>query len=67
MKIRDRLETKNWYWFTIRFDINPLPWHWQVEFTNYIWGYRALVGPVGVFIMWPDSNKASGDFPRGKK
>lgn len=51
--MRDWLESKRWYWYTIVFDITPLPYHWQVEFTNYGWGYRALVGPVGVMIIKP--------------
>lgn len=52
--IRDYLETKKWYWFTITFDLTPLPWHWQIESTRYYdWGYRGLFGPVGVMIMWP--------------
>lgn len=53
MSIRDYLETKNWYWWTFTIDLHPFPHHWQVEWTNYGWGWRGLFGPIGFMITRP--------------
>lgn len=56
--MRDWLESKYWYWWTISFDIHPLPWHWQMELTrHYNWGIRILFGPIGVMLMKPHESR----------
>ena len=55
--MRDWLEGQRWYWYTLTIDIHPLPWHWQIEWTNHGWGYRGLFGPVGFMILKPLGKK----------
>lgn len=60
--MREWLESKTWYWFTLTFDFTPFPWHWQIEYTNYNgWGKRILFGPIGVMMIWPYQEKENNE------
>ena len=53
MSLRDYLETKRWYWFSINLSFNVFPWHWVgYEYTNYGWGKDWKFGPFGILVLW---------------
>jgi hypothetical protein len=51
-QLRDFLERRSWYWFSINLSFNIFPWHWETEWTRYKWGLNVKFGPFGILILW---------------
>lgn len=51
--VRDYLEGRKFYWWSLQFNLYPLPWHWQIEYDNHPGWFKFIVGPIGVFVVKP--------------
>ena len=60
-RVRDWLEDRTWYWWSLQINIFPLPWHWQIEYDNHPGWFKWNFGPVGIFIVKPYKERTNGN------
>jgi len=49
---RDWAEQYDWYWFSINLSFNVMPYHWELNYCKYDWGFGGHFGPFGILILW---------------
>lgn len=51
--MRDWLEGQKWYWFSLTFQFNLFPWHWEMEWNYHKSGHLIIkFGPFGMLALW---------------
>lgn len=49
--MRNWLEGKRWYWYSLTINFHPFPWHWEKEFWNHSGWLKVTFGPVGFILI----------------